>query len=146
MAANIERALTQRDEFGRIMTPKERFRVLNYGCACKRASCLSPHACPALQRSAVDSLLHLSPHACPALQRSAVDSLLHLSPHACPALQRSAANSLLLQPACMPCPAALCCQQPPVTASSMPCPPALSCEQPFASLACMPCPPALCCM
>ena len=33
MAANIERALTQRDEFGRIMTPKERFRVLNYGCA-----------------------------------------------------------------------------------------------------------------
>ena len=33
VAANIERALTQRDEFGRIMTPKERFRVLNYGCA-----------------------------------------------------------------------------------------------------------------
>ena len=32
VAANIERALTQRDEFGRIMTPKERFRVLNYGC------------------------------------------------------------------------------------------------------------------
>lgn len=27
-AANIEQALTQRDEFGRIMTPKERFRDL----------------------------------------------------------------------------------------------------------------------
>lgn len=26
--ANIERALTQRDEFGRLMTPKERFRDL----------------------------------------------------------------------------------------------------------------------
>ncbi len=29
----IERALTQRDEFGNIMTPKERFRHLCYGCA-----------------------------------------------------------------------------------------------------------------
>ncbi len=28
----IERALTQRDEFGNIMTPKERFRNLCYGC------------------------------------------------------------------------------------------------------------------
>lgn len=26
--SNIERALTQRDEFGRVMTPKERFRDL----------------------------------------------------------------------------------------------------------------------
>ena len=29
-AAAIERALTQRDEFGNIMTPKERFRNLCY--------------------------------------------------------------------------------------------------------------------
>lgn len=28
MSASIEQALTQRDEFGRIMTPKERFRDL----------------------------------------------------------------------------------------------------------------------
>jgi len=28
IANNIEQALTQRDEFGRIMTPKERFRDL----------------------------------------------------------------------------------------------------------------------
>ena len=31
-AAAIERALTQRDEFGNIMTPKERFRNLCYRC------------------------------------------------------------------------------------------------------------------
>jgi hypothetical protein len=30
MAASIESALTRRDEFGRIMTPKERWRELNY--------------------------------------------------------------------------------------------------------------------
>jgi hypothetical protein len=28
MAQRIETALTQRDEFGRVMTPKERFRVM----------------------------------------------------------------------------------------------------------------------
>ncbi len=29
-AARIEAALTQRDEFGRVMPPKERWRELNY--------------------------------------------------------------------------------------------------------------------
>ena len=32
-AANIERALTERDEFGRVLTPKERFRLLCHKCA-----------------------------------------------------------------------------------------------------------------
>lgn len=31
IAAAIERALTQRDEFGNVMTPKERFRSLCHG-------------------------------------------------------------------------------------------------------------------
>lgn len=31
MDDRIERALTQRDEFGNVMTPKERFRYLCYG-------------------------------------------------------------------------------------------------------------------
>ena len=33
LASDIETALTRRDEFGRVMTPKEAFRALCYKCA-----------------------------------------------------------------------------------------------------------------
>lgn len=32
LAADIEQALTERDEFGRVLTPKERFRRLCHKC------------------------------------------------------------------------------------------------------------------
>ena len=42
MDAHIEAALTRRDEFGRVMTPKEAFRALCYKCApCPTLSGLS---------------------------------------------------------------------------------------------------------
>ena len=41
LASDIETALTRRDEFGRVMTPKEAFRALCHKCASelKHACC-----------------------------------------------------------------------------------------------------------
>jgi U4/U6.U5 tri-snRNP-associated protein 1 len=53
IAADIERALTERDEFGRVLTPRERFRRLCYRRAPARALSRRPaarsHASPARQ-------------------------------------------------------------------------------------------------
>ena len=50
-AAHIEAALTRRDEFGRVMTPKEAFRDLCY-----------KYALPSLLRSVMQAV-DVSPHA-----------------------------------------------------------------------------------
>ena len=55
-AAAIERALTQRDEFGNIMTPKERFRNLCYKYA----------ACPCLTLSGDIGSILKAPSSCAA--------------------------------------------------------------------------------